>query len=221
MAHMSYSSNNEFNISGKRLELLRSLFRQGGLDISSVASLSPRDNTKPVPLSFAQERLWFLDQLEAGSSAYNIPLALRMTGHLNVAALEQSLGEIMKRHEALRTTFVIEDDQPVQKIAPAGAFTLAFVDLGRMPEGQREAKAQLVLSEEASRPIDLAAGPLLRAVLIRLEQEEHILLVTMHHIVSDGWSLGILYRELSVLYESFLQGRPSPLPELPIQYPDF
>ncbi|MBP1730606.1 MAG: Malonyl CoA-acyl carrier protein transacylase, partial [Deltaproteobacteria bacterium] len=186
-----------------------------------MASLSPRDNTKPVPLSFAQERLWVLDQLEPGSSAYNMSLALRMTGHLSVAALEQSLGEIVRRHEALRTTFVIEDDQPVQRIAPAGAFTLAFVDIGRMPEGQREAKAQLVLSEEASRPIDLAAGPLLRAVLIRLEQEEHILLVTMHHIVSDGWSMGVFYRELSVLYGAFSKGDPSPLPELPIQYADF
>ncbi|HYQ59439.1 MAG TPA: condensation domain-containing protein, partial [Desulfatiglandales bacterium] len=186
-----------------------------------MASLSPRDKAKPIPLAFAQERLWFLDQLEAGSSAYNIPLALRMTGHLNVAALEKSLGEIVKRHEALRTTFVIENDQPVQRVAPVGAFTLAVVDLTGMAESRREANAQQSLSEEASRPFDLARGPLFRAVLMRLAQDEHILLVTMHHIVSDGWSMGILYRELSVLYESFLQGRPSPLPELPIQYADF
>jgi amino acid adenylation domain-containing protein len=179
------------------------------------------EGRESAPLSFAQERLWVLDQLEPGGSAYNMPLAVRMRGHLNVAALEQSLGEILRRHEALRTTFVIEEDRPVQRIAPPAAFRLASVDLSGMPEGQREAKAQWVLSEEASRPFDLAAGPLLRAVLIRLEQEEHILLVTMHHIVSDGWSRGILYRELSVLYEAFSKGNPSPLPELPIQYADF
>ena len=136
-------------------------------------------------------------------------------------SLEQSLCEITRRHEVLRTTFSTENDQPVQRVTPATAFSLEQADLSAMPEGQREAKAKQLASEEASLPFDLTAGPLLRATLVRLAPEDHVLLLTMHHIISDGWSMGILYRELSVLYEAFLKGMPSPLPELPIQYADF
>ncbi|MBI5100065.1 MAG: amino acid adenylation domain-containing protein [Nitrospirae bacterium] len=181
----------------------------------------------PVPregelqLSFAQERLWFLDQLEPGSSAYNIPLVMRLTGDINVTALEESLGEILRRHEVLRTTFVTENDQPVQRIAPPGAFILSHMDLSAAPEDLREAKAQQLASEEGFYPFDIAAGPLLRATLLRLTPQEHVLLLTVHHIVSDGWSIGILCRELSAFYEAFSKGNPSPLPELPIQYGDF
>jgi amino acid adenylation domain-containing protein len=174
-----------------------------------------------LPLSFGQERLWFLDQFEPGSSAYNIFRALRLKGHLNAAVLEQSLGEILRRHEALRTTFITENDQPVQKIAPSGAFILPFLDLSALPEEQREQKARELAGKEAARPFDLTEGPLLRATLLHLASEEHMLLVTMHHIVSDGWSMGIFCRELSALYEAFSKGKPSPLPELPIQYADF
>ena len=174
-----------------------------------------------LPLSFAQQRLWFLDQLQPGSSAYNIFSAFRLTGRLNVTAIEESLGEILRRHEVLRTTFVTENDQPVQRISPTAAFILSQTDLSTMPEEQREAKVQQLASEEASCPFDLTVGPLLRATLLRLTPQEHVLLLTVNHIVSDGWSMGIFYRELSALYETFSKGNPSPLPELSIQYSDF
>ena len=173
------------------------------------------------PMSFAQQRLWFLDQLEPGNSVYNIPAAMCLRGALNGAALEQSLNEIVRRHEALRTTFSVMEGQPVQVIAPGLALTLPVVDLGNLLETEREAEAQRLTIEEAQRPFDLAQGPLLRTTLLRLDKEEHILLLTMHHIVSDGWSMGVLFRELSALYEAFSAGKPSPLPELPIQYADF
>lgn len=201
--------------------LLEKLLNRKEVRATLQGSIPRTEGRESVPLSFSQQRLWFLDQLEPGSAAYNVPLALRMTGNMNVATLEQSLGEILRRHEVLRTTFVIEDERPVQRIAPAGVFTLPLVDLSGMPDEQREANTKECVNEEAGRPFDLAAGPLLRATLLRLKQDEHVLLVTMHHIVCDGWSMGILYRELSVLYEAFSKGKPSPLPELPIQYADF
>jgi amino acid adenylation domain-containing protein len=214
-------SKNKFNLSEKRLALLEKLVQQKGYDSPSVSAVSHRDKAVPVPLSFSQERLWFLDQLEPDSPAYNMSLALRLTGNLNVAALEQSLGEILRRHEVLRTTFITGNDQPVQVIAPSGTFTLPLMDLSALPEEQREAKARELASEEASCPFDLTTGPLLRATLLQLDPKEHVLLVTMHHIVSDGWSMGIFNREFSVLYDAFSEGNPSPLPELPIQYADF
>jgi len=174
-----------------------------------------------LPLSFAQQRLWFFDQLEPGSSAYNISTGFRLTGPLDVAALERSLNEIVRRHEALRTSFAVVDGQPVQVIAPAERFKLALVDLQKLPEAERETEARRLASEEAQGPFDLARGPLVRAGLLRLGEREHVLLLTMHHILSDGWSMGVLFRELSVLYEAFSNGDPSPLPELPVQYADF
>ncbi len=215
------SGNRHYNLSEKRIALLKKLARQEGLDSSSVSAISPRDKTKSLPLSFSQQRLWFLDQMQPGTSAYNIPLALRLTGNLDVDALEQSIGEIIRRHEVLRTTFYTENDQTIQRIESATTFTLHQVDLSTIAEEKREAKGQQLANEEASLPFDLARGPLLRATLIQLNQAEHVLLITVHHIVSDGWSMGIFYRELASLYEAFSNGKPSPLPELPIQYGDF
>jgi amino acid adenylation domain-containing protein len=212
---------NEFNLSEKRLALPEMLVLQKELDAPFGPAISPRDLKKSVPLSFSQQRLWFLEQLDPGSTAYNLPLAIRLSGHLNVAALEQSLGEIIRRHEVLRTTFSTENNQTVQRITPAAGFNLPEVDLSAMPQEQREAKAKRLASEEASRPFDLVIGPLLRVMLLKLSPEDHVLLLTIHHIVSDGWSLGILYREISVLYEAYLKGKLSPLSELPIQYADF
>ena len=174
-----------------------------------------------LPLSFAQQRLWFIDRLEPGSSVYNFPAAVRLTGPLNVAALEQSLDEIVRRHEALRTTFAIVDGRPVQVIAPLLRLTLPVVDLQMLPERDRELEVKRLAIEEAQRPFDLAEGPLLRATVLRLGEHEHVGLLTMHHIVADGWSTGILIRELAILYESYCSARPSPLPELTIQYADF
>jgi hypothetical protein len=176
---------------------------------------------KYFPMSFAQQRLWFLDQFEPGNSNYNIPVAVRLKGPLNVAALHESLNEIVRRHETLRTTFTITDDDPVQVIAPKLVLPLPVLDLGGWPEREREAQARRLAGEEALQPFDLTRGPLLRAALFRLQEDEHVALLTMHHIISDGWSISVLIRELTTIYAAFSKGAPSPLPELPIQYADF
>ena len=181
----------------------------------------PISREKPLPLSFAQQRLWFLDQLMPGSIAYNITGAVRLTSSLNIAALEQSITEVLRRHEVLRTTFRVVDGQPFQSIAPAKPFILPVTDLKDLPEAEREAEARRLATEEAHRPFDLAKGPLFRVTLLRLGEEDHIVQYAMHHIVSDGWSIGIFNKEVGLLYHSFSTGQPSPLPELAIQYADF
>ncbi len=175
------------------------------------------------PLSFAQERLWFLDQLEPGSPAYNMPAILRLGGRLSIAALEQSLTELVRRHEALRTCFPARDGGPVQRIAPAASTrpSLARVDLAALAAPRGERAALDLVEAEARRPFDLARGPLLRVVLLTWAAGDHLLAVTMHHAVSDGWSVGVLVRELTALYAASLAGRPSPLDDLPLQYADF
>ncbi len=189
-----------------------------GLEAPPIVPV-PRDGE--LPLSFAQQRLWFIDQLEPGGSVYNFPAAVRLKGPLNVMALKQSLNEIVKRHEALRTTFAIVDGRPVQVIAPLLTLTLPIVDLRELSEPEREREVQRLATNEAQRPFDLAEGPLVRATVLRLGENEHVGLLTMHHIVSDGWSVGILIREMAVLYEAFCSATPTSLPELPIQYADF
>ncbi|HEX2203309.1 MAG TPA: amino acid adenylation domain-containing protein, partial [Longimicrobium sp.] len=184
-------------------------------------SVVPVGRDRPLPLSFAQERLWFLDQLESDSAFYNIPAALRLSGALDVRALERALGEVVRRHEALRTTFPEVDGAPVQAIAPFTGFSVSFDDLSALDEPQREAEVRRRAADDAARPFDLAGGPLFRAALLRLSAEEHVLLLSMHHVVSDGWSLGVLFRELSALYAAFVAGEESPLPGLPVQYADF
>ncbi|MFL5382179.1 MAG: amino acid adenylation domain-containing protein, partial [Longimicrobiaceae bacterium] len=181
----------------------------------------PRVHCDGAPLSFAQERLWFIDRLEPGSATYNISLARRLGGALDERALERALGEIVRRHEALRTTFREVDGSPVQVIAPFGGFTLRLDDLSGLNHAAREEEVRRRAGEEAALPFDLPAGPLFRAALLRLGAEEHVLLLSMHHIVSDGWSLGVLFRELSSLYAAYREGRESPLPELPVQYADY
>ena len=173
------------------------------------------------PVSFAQQRLWFLDQLEPGNAVYNVSTALRLRGPLQVTALEQSLHEIVRRHETLRTTFAVVDGNPVQCIAPYPTVTLPVVDLLEEPATEREAQVHRLITEETQRSFDLARGPLMRTTLFRLGTEEHILVLALHHIISDGWSRRILLRELAVLYEAFATQKPSPLTELPIQYADF
>ncbi|MEZ0206385.1 condensation domain-containing protein, partial [Ideonella sp.] len=173
------------------------------------------------PLSFAQQRLWFLDQYEPGLAIYNIPVAVRLTGQLDADALARTLNEIVRRHEALRTSFAMEAGEPVQVIAPALVLPLETVDLSSLPEAPREAQTREHLQAEADRPFDLATGPLIRFCLLRLASDAHLLLVTMHHIVSDGWSMGIVVQEVAALYRSFQQGLPPSLPALPIQYADF
>jgi amino acid adenylation domain-containing protein len=175
----------------------------------------------PLPLSFAQQRLWFLEQLEPGHSFYNLPFVTRLAGPLRVSKLEESLTEIVRRHEALRTTFTTVDGRPTQVIAPSSPLSLSVIDLRGLPESDRDAEASRLTLAEAGRPFDLVQGPLFRASLLCLSDIDHVLLLTLHHIVSDGWSIGVLYRELSALYAALCAGRPSPLPGLPIQYADF
>ncbi|PYS89537.1 MAG: hypothetical protein DMF64_17365 [Acidobacteria bacterium] len=184
-------------------------------------ALQPVLRAAELPLSFAQQRLWFLDQLEPGSAAYNVASAIRLKGELNVPALQQSLDVIVARHEVLRTTFATVGGRPVQVIGPAEPVALPVVDLQDLAEAEREARARQLMSEETQRPFDLARGPVLRVLLLRLGHDAHVLLLTMHHIVSDGWSLGVLVRELSALYEAFARGASLQLPALPVQYADF
>ncbi|HYO83077.1 MAG TPA: amino acid adenylation domain-containing protein, partial [Bryobacteraceae bacterium] len=179
------------------------------------------ERAERLPLSFAQQRLWFLDQMEPGSSFYNIPAAVRLRGVLDIEALERTLSELVRRHEVLRTRFLAVDGEPVQVIEAAEPLRLEVLDLSAMPEVERTAETQRVVEEESTCPFDLLRGPLLRMSLIRLGAEEHVALVTMHHIISDGWSIGVLIREVAALYAAYVRGEESPLEELPIQYADF
>jgi amino acid adenylation domain-containing protein len=202
-----------------------------GLLPPPILPLSAEERGPRPPLSFAQERLWFLDRLDPGSVSYNVPAALLATGTPSVPALEAALDEVVRRHEALRTSFDQVGGEPFQVIAPALRIPVPVVDLTALPAERREAEAVQRLAEDAGRPFDLTRGPLLRALLVRLttggagggevDPERWAMLLDMHHIVSDGWSVGVLTAELGALYEAYLSGRPSPLPELPVQYADF
>ena len=173
------------------------------------------------PLSFAQQRLWFLQQMNLQSPAYNMPVASRLVGRLDVKALEQALNEIVQRHEVLRTTFQMVDAQPMQVISARGALALPLLDLTHLPQTAREAEAHHLALENLNQPFDLVNGPLLRARLLRMNVEDHVLLLTMHHIISDGWSIGVLVNELVAFYSSFSLGVPPTLASLPIQYADY
>ncbi|MEG4809778.1 amino acid adenylation domain-containing protein [Microcoleus sp. F8-D3] len=183
--------------------------------------LLPIPRSESIPLSFAQTRLWFLDRLQQDSAFYNIPLALRLFGQLNITALQSSINEIIRRHEALRTNFAIVGDQPVQVIASTLIFQLPVVNLLHLSESQREIEAKRLATVEANRPFNLEQEPLLRGEVLQLGETEYVLLLTMHHIISDGWSLRVFVRELTELYQAFCTGRPPVLPELPVQYADF
>ncbi len=185
--------------------------------------LEPLADRSELPLSFAQQRLWLLDRLEPGSTVYNLPLAYRVDGPLDAGCLEAALGEVVRRHEVLRTTFSTgkEGGEPRQVVAPARSFTLPRIDLSGLPAAAREAEAVRVTNEEATRSFDLETGPIFRAALLISGPAEHRLLLTTHHIASDGWSVDVLLGELTALYRAAVAGLPSPLPELPIQYADF
>ncbi|MGA4393165.1 amino acid adenylation domain-containing protein, partial [Ralstonia nicotianae] len=186
----------------------------------ALPAITVADRSGPLPLSFAQQRLWFLAQMEGGSEAYHIPAGLRLKGELDEDALRRSLDRIVARHEALRTRFVAEDGQAVQLIVPADVgLTLEWVDLST--EAVPEHQLGLLAEAEARAPFDLEQGPLIRGRLVKLGEQEHVLLITMHHIVSDGWSQGVLARELGTLYEAYRSGGEDPLPALPIQYADY
>ncbi len=199
----------------------------------TVAALARRVTSAPVPepirvecpaeapLSFAQERLWFLSEFAPGNPFYNMPSAVRLRGDLKPEALRLAFGEIARRHEVLRTTFAVAGGRPVQVVAPARGLDLPLIDLSGLPASATEAEALKLARRESLRSFDLGLDPMLRASLLRLGAGEHVLLATLHHIAADGWSVGVFSRELSALYEAFAAGLPSPLPELPIQYRDF
>jgi acyl carrier protein len=174
-----------------------------------------------LPLSFAQQRLWFLDHLESGSPFYNVSTAVHLAGRLNLATLEQTFGEIVRRHEVLRTTFPSIDGRPVQVIGPPERFAIPVLDLSDLPSAARAAEGRRLAGECARRPFDLAQDRLLRVMLLCSGDQDQTVLFTMHHIITDGWSTGLIVREVTTLYSAFFDGNASELPELPIQYADF
>ena len=187
----------------------------------SFRPLVPTSRSANLPLSFAQQRLWFLERLIPNNPFYNIPLALNLTGSIDLVALDRTFNEIVRRHEALRTSIAIESGQPVQVIHPTLTIPVPVIDLAQLPPAEREIRARQLTNQAAREPFNLATDPLLRVKLLRLEETRSILLLTLHHIVADGWSLGVLIQEIAALYPAFASNRPSPLLELPIQYADF
>ncbi|WP_420130066.1 amino acid adenylation domain-containing protein [Longimicrobium sp.] len=199
----------------ERVEAIRA--KQLGL----LPPVTPVERAPEMPLSFAQERLWFLDRLQPGNTVYSRPLALRLRGALNADALRRALGELVRRHEVLRTVYAERDGVPVQIVRPAGEFTVPVTDLEGMDPDAREAEARRLVAADALRPWDLAAGPVFRAALLRLAHDDHVLLTSQHHIAHDGWSLGVMFGELQALYGAFAEGRTPSLPELKVQYADY
>lgn len=185
------------------------------------SSIPPRPAGADIPLSFAQQRLWFIDQLEPASAVYNVCQVVRIQGPLEVTALQASLDEIIRRHESLRTNFVSAEGQPVQVIASERTITVQRTDLTGLAGTAQSVEIERLLREESSRPFDLARDLLIRALLVKTAATEHTLLLTLHHIISDGWSFGILFRELAALYPALARGEAVSLPELPIQYADY
>nr|AHZ46176.1 NRPS [uncultured bacterium 14-4D] len=204
----------------KRLLAERLLSRRTSSD-AAVHVLPRRSQEGPAPLSFAQQRLWFLAQFERNSSAYHIPLVLRLKRDLDVAALEAALTEISTRHEALRTVFSEIEGEPRQRLLPSEPVSLPCIDLSATPDGERRAAAERVAKEQAREPFELSEGPVVRFALLRLAEDEHWLLATFHHIVADGWSLGVFQDELLASYAARAQGEASALPELAVQYADY
>ena len=184
-------------------------------------TIHPVKRQENLPLSFAQQRLWFVERLTNVSQLYDVPTCLHLEGSLNFAALKSSLNELVRRHEILRTTFTLVEGNPVQKIHSTFNLSLPIVNLQELSQAEREIEIKRLINRETSQCFDLEEGPLLRCVLLQLGLKEHILLFTIHHIVTDGWSTGVIIRELAPLYQAFTENKPSPLPELPIQYVDF
>jgi aspartate racemase len=210
-----------FDSNPKRRALFDLLLREAGLEPFSTSGIKPRKRGDSVPLSFTQQQMWYLNELVPQNPFYNIPAVLHLKGPLDITALQLSFDQIVQRHESLRTTFIAEDGVPVQLISPNYKISLPLLDLTRIPETDRMKEAQVFASSEARRPFDLTKGPLLRTALLRLGEKEHVLLIVSHHIVTDGSSWAVFFRELDALYRAFCEGTSSPLPDLPIQYADF
>jgi amino acid adenylation domain-containing protein len=205
----------------KRRALLEALLVRQNVKVAGATTIPRRPASSPTPLSFGQERLWFLEQSYPGMPVYNMPVLFSFRGPLDVAALERSLNDIVRRHEILRTTFVLVDGQPMQRIGATASTPLPVIDLRGLPSDQRASESGRLVRDEARKPFDLLQGPLMRAELMRIDDELHQLLLTMHHIVFDGWSFGVFATELHALYSAYAQSREPRLPELAVQYADF
>jgi hypothetical protein len=207
------------NLSPEQRKLFERRLQERGLKRPQVQAISRRQTSDPLPLSFAQQRLWFIQQLDPSNSSYNVPSALRLRGRLNVAVLERTLNEIVRRHETLRTTFSTNaDKQPIQIISPFQAFSLPVVDLTQSTETQAE--IERIIIEFTQLCFDLNSS-LLRLALLQFNEADFILLMTTHHIISDRWSIGVFLREMGLLYKAFVENQDSPLAELPVQYADW
>ncbi|MDQ2902118.1 MAG: amino acid adenylation domain-containing protein [Chloroflexota bacterium] len=214
-------SQRRLDLSPAKRALLERLTRTDTNKKTATQEITRRASQAQVPATFAQQRLWFLEQLEPNGSAASVPAHMQLTGQLDSAVLTRCLHELSARHEVLRTTFAVVDGQPIQVVAPTVRLPIPFVDLSNTTESEREASVQRLMLEETQRPFHLTTGPLVRARLLKLSDTEHMLLFVMHHTIADGWSVGILFRELVALYAAYTQGKPSPFVELPVQYADY
>ncbi|MCT7951982.1 amino acid adenylation domain-containing protein [Ancylothrix sp. C2] len=210
-----------FQLSGQRRQVLQMLLQQNGITNGPVVSIFRRKSTDPVMLSFAQMRMWFLDRLEPGSFAYNIPTALHLIGDLNISALEWSINQIIRRHEVLRTSFATFEGQPIPFIHENLTLPLHIIDLRNYQERERELESQNIAFQEAQHSFNIAEAPLLRATLVRLKEQEWKFFLTVHHIIFDGWSCAVFMQELAALYKAYVTSSASPLNELAVQYADF
>ena len=221
MSETTITAENIANLSPAKKRLMEK-WLQGDIAEAVDGTVIPRrGDAEVIPLSFSQQRLWFLDQLVGGNPFYNVPAAIQLPVHTSPRILQRSINEIVKRHEVLRTNFVIVDGKPAQLIAPVLDIEMSTVSLRHLDVDEQKAEAQMLATEEARKPFDLANDPLLRTTLLDMGHRGYIFLLTIHHIVSDGWSIGILFKELTALYTAFANGRAGSLPELPIQYADF
>ncbi|MCA9946737.1 MAG: AMP-binding protein, partial [Anaerolineales bacterium] len=206
-------------LSAEELALLEIMLAEEGVETSTGPTIPQRTNLDQSPLSFAQQRLWFLEQLEPGSPVYHIPAAFRLRGVVDTAVLQQALNQLAQRHESLRTVFIAEEGTPFQKVLPEIELPLHVLDLRRTVDNEQVAEKQLFA--ETQRPFNLKLGPLFRTTIFQLDDDECIILFMMHHIISDGWSMGVLFEELTAVYNAILHSEPADLPDLPIQYADF
>src|SRR5690349_13616369 len=205
----------------KKRELVAFLLEEEGIKLAPAERITPRTVRERAPLSFAQQRLWFLNEFAGGTSAYNISLALLVGGRIDAVVFERALNEIVSRHEVLRTTFTSSAGLAEQVVHPSLHLELPLIDLSSLSQQERLVEVEKLARQEAEEPFDLRTGPLIRFKLVFFNEQEHVLLLTMHHITSDAWSVTRFFRELRTNYKCFLNNKPSPYPELPIQYADF
>ncbi|MGZ4031469.1 MAG: condensation domain-containing protein, partial [Tumebacillaceae bacterium] len=209
------------SMSKEDLELMALLLEEEGFELEQEEQIPPRDPSVTPMLSYSQQRLWFVFQLEPENPAYNISSDVRITGEADVEILERCFNEIIRRHEVLRTTFHNDNGVPVQQFHDDVKLTIPVIDLSDLPEAERKAEVDRLLTKEVTTPFDLTVAPLMRLTLLKLGENESVLSLSIHHIVSDGWSSGVFINEMAALYEAYTAGKPSPLPELAIQFADF